>query len=72
MQRLERERNQHSLNTVYPCTLYAGYYTINHSVTVKELDINLNMDKGYKDNVQDEEFWIHLQSSSIAMVTDTS
>lgn len=52
--------------------LYAGYYTINNSVTVKELDINLNMDKGYKDNVQDEEFWMHLQSSSIAMVTDTS
>lgn len=69
---MQGERNQHSLTTAYTCTLQSGFYATNYSATVKELDISLNMDKGYKDNVQDEEFWMHLQSSSIAMVTDTS
>lgn len=42
--------------------------TPNNSVT----DTDLHMDKGYRGSKEEEEFWMHLKSSSIAMETDTS
>lgn len=45
--------------------------TSNNSVTVRDLDTDLHMDKGDRGSKK-EEFCMHLKSSSIAMETETS
>lgn len=43
-----------------------------YSGAVSEEDLDLHLEQGFRDSEEDEEIWMWLKSSSIAMETDTS